>query len=111
MTDHSIDDSKANEIIDLEKRAQNEHPNNDLTEECASLRQRRYQIRIDSMKYIVDVQSMTGRELLNLAGKQPPERYQIFQKPRGGILEEISLVGKVDFSRPGIERFVTLPLD
>ena len=31
-----------------------------------------YQIRIDNQKYTVETRSLTGRELLTLAGKRPP---------------------------------------
>ena len=54
---------------------------------------------------------LTGRELLTLAGKCPPEKFKIFQKIRGGTLEPIELDEKADFTQPGVERFVTLPLD
>lgn len=71
----------------------------------------RYRIKIDGVAHVVTVPAMTGKELLALAGKNPPEQYQIFQKVRGGQLEEIKLNEKVDFTRPGVEKFITLPLD
>jgi hypothetical protein len=72
---------------------------------------RRYRIRIDKQHFVVDVSAMTGRELLVLAGKTPPERYTISQKLRGGQTERIGLDDVVDFTEPGVERFMTLPLD
>jgi hypothetical protein len=36
---------------------------------------KRYVIRIDKVKYTVHVTHMTGRQLLELAGKTPPEKY------------------------------------
>lgn len=72
---------------------------------------KQYRIKIDGVPYVVKVPTMTGRELLVLAGKSPPEQYQIFQKIRGGQLEEIKLTEKADFTRVGVEKFVTLPLD
>jgi hypothetical protein len=72
---------------------------------------RRYRIRIDKKVFEVGAQIMTGRELLILAGKQPPEMYMIFQKMRGGQAQRIELEEKADFTAPGVERFMTLPLD
>ncbi len=72
---------------------------------------KRYLIRIDKTKYEVNVTEMTGRQLLELAGKKPPENFLLSQKFRGGATKKIELVDIVDFTTPGIERFMTLPLD
>lgn len=72
---------------------------------------KKYRIRIDKQKYDVDVASMTGRELLTLAGKSPPERYRIDMKLRGGETRMVGLDTAADFTTPGLERFMTLPLD
>ncbi len=72
---------------------------------------RRYRIRIDRERFVVTVPHMTGRELLVLAGKQPPERYSLTQKLRGGAVRPIGLNEVADFTEPGVERFMTLPLD
>lgn len=74
-------------------------------------RARRYRIRIDREKYTVSVSSMTGRELLKLAGKVPPERFSLAQKSRGGAVRPVGLDESVDFTKEGVERFMTLPLD
>jgi hypothetical protein len=90
------------EIVDLEQCA------------CANRRPphaRRYRIKIDRDYFTVDVKSMTGRELLLLAGRNPPERFMISQKPHGGPPKQITLDESVDFTTPGIEKFLTLPLD
>ncbi|HEX6909507.1 MAG TPA: multiubiquitin domain-containing protein [Longimicrobium sp.] len=71
----------------------------------------RYRIRIDKQKFEVDAASMTGRELLELAGKRPPERYRIDMKLRGGETRLVPLDESADFTTPGLERFMTLPLD
>ncbi len=52
---------------------------------------------------------MTGREILALAGKNPPEQFILTQKIRGGNLHTVELDERVDFTKPGIERFNTLP--
>jgi len=48
---------------------------------------------------------------LQLAGKTPPEQYMLSQKLRGGQTRRIALDARVDFTTPGVERFMTLPLD
>lgn len=72
---------------------------------------KKYVIRIDKVKFTVHVSHMTGRELLKLAGKTPPEKYSISQKLHGGQVKPVGLDESVDFTRPGAERFMTLPLD
>ena len=39
------------------------------------------------------------------------EDFAIYRKIKGGQPERIALDEKVDLSRPGVERFLTLPLD
>ena len=72
---------------------------------------RKYIIRIDKTKYEVTKPTITGRELLILAGKQPVERFAVYEKRKGGGTERIALDQAVDLRQPGLERFVTLPLD
>ena len=84
-------------------------------EECAAKGQkppkaRKYRIRIDGEKYTVSMASMTGRELLQLAGKVPPEKYMIVEKIHGEKPRRIGLDERVDFTKPGIEKFLTQPL-
>ena len=90
------------EIVDIEDYAKN-----DKTIPKA----KKYRIRIDKQRYVLDVPEMTGRELLTLAGKEPPEQYAIYQKLRGGKTEKIDLDETASFRKPGVERFMTLPLD
>ncbi|MEE9431461.1 MAG: multiubiquitin domain-containing protein [Melioribacteraceae bacterium] len=93
---------ESNEIIDIEEYSKS----NKKIPKC-----KRYRIRIDRTKYVVSVSSMNGKELLELANKIPGEEYAIYQKLCGGVSDRINLDEKVDFRTPGIERFVTLPLD
>jgi hypothetical protein len=72
---------------------------------------KRYQIRIDREKFTVNVECMIGREILQLAGKAPIEKYQLNQRLRGGEVKKVGYDEKVCFTTPGIERFMTLPLD
>lgn len=71
----------------------------------------RYQIRIDGERYLMEKRRPTGRELLIKAGKTPPEGYRLDQKLRGGATKKIGLDDEVDLAAPGVERFITLPLD
>ena len=70
-----------------------------------------YRIRIDKEHYVVDVPEMTGRSLLELAGKNPPERFALYQRMQGNKPKKIELDEIADFRTPGVERFMTLPLD
>ena len=69
-----------------------------------------YKIRIDKEQYDVHEATMTGRQLLTLAGKTPVEQYTIFEKKRGQTIP-LGLDDPADLADPGRERFVTLPLD
>lgn len=102
-TDNSSPDvDELDEIIDLEEYAKSDRK---------PPRARRYRIRIDKQHHVVETPSMTGRELLTLAGKTPATNYMISQKMRGGEAHRIALDEKADFTTPGVERFMTLPLD
>ena len=70
---------------------------------------KRYKIRVDDHYFVVKEQHMTGRAILVLAGKNPPENFILTQKLHGGKLHTIELEEVVDFRKPGIERFNTLP--
>lgn len=91
-----------NEIIDIEEHSKSE---------SAAPAAKKYRIRIDKDHYEVAPPTITGRELLILAAKQPVERFAVYQKMKGGGTERIALDQTVDLRTPGLERFVTLPLD
>lgn len=102
-------------INDENKQAEITHDEVDI-EECAKRGEtppnaRRYRIRIDRERYTVTVPKMSGRELLKLAGKVPPERFSLTQKFHGGAVKTVGLDETVVFTTPGVERFMTLPLD
>jgi len=73
-------------------------------------RAKRYRIRIDKEYKVVEVDSMTGREILALVDKTP-EKYLLSQKLHGGVVEPIKPDQVVEFHRHAIERFQTLALD
>ena len=70
-----------------------------------------YRIQIDKPHYETTNPTPTGRELLQLAGKVPPENFNIYLKVPSGQPQRIGLDEQVDLRKPGVEKFVTLPLD
>jgi hypothetical protein len=70
-----------------------------------------YKIQIDKTIYDIATPTPTGRELLALAGKAPAEQFAIYLKAKGGQPQRIALDATVDLNTPGVDRFVTLPLD
>lgn len=80
-----------------------------MTEHSASPAPK-YKIQIDKEHFEIAQPTITGRELLALAKKVPVERYAVYQK-KGGQTVSLSLDTVVDLREPGLERFVTLPLD
>lgn len=67
-----------------------------------------YKIRVDKQQCTLHTDTTTGREILTLAGKTPPERYILRQKIKGQVVT-IGLDDVVDLKAPGIERFMTIP--
>jgi Prokaryotic E2 family E/Multiubiquitin len=98
MTDYK-DNMEVVDIVDLEECAKAGHRPTPA---------RRYRIRIDRDQFTVEQHSITGRELLQLAGKTPVESFAIHQKLRHGQVMEIGLDESVDLTKPGIERFLTM---
>ena len=83
-------------------------------EECGKNNRRpphgkKYRIRIDGQKYVVDSPKLTGGEILVLAGKSYDE-WSLNQKLHGGRRKKIGLNDKVDLTHLGIERFETVRL-
>lgn len=70
-----------------------------------------FKVQIDKGIFDVRNSSPTGRELLTVAGKIPPEQFALYFKPKGEQPKRIGLDEKVNLREPGVERFVTLPLD
>lgn len=74
-------------------------------------RAKTYIIRVDKTQFKVAQSGMTGRAILSLASKLPPEEYRLKQKLHGGEMRTVGLDESVDFRAPGVERFVTLKLE
>lgn len=72
---------------------------------------KKYLVKVDKVTYKVDVEVMTGGEILAMADKLPIQRFQLNQKLHGGVVKKIEYDENVDFTEPGVERFMTIPLD
>jgi hypothetical protein len=70
---------------------------------------RRYAFRVGKTRIEVEDPIITGRRILELAGKVPPEKYILRQVEHGGVLKLIELNDKVDLRAPGVERFRAMP--
>lgn len=81
------------------------------TDATAHGKPRTFKIQIDKTMYDVVEQRPTGRFLLELAGKTPVLQFAIYIKVKGGQPQRIALDEHVDLAEPGVDRFVTLPLD
>lgn len=90
------------EVIDVHEHCQNDQP---VPADC------KYKIQIDRQPYIVDEECLTGKEILLLTHKTPPDRFQLRQKFKDGRVVTIKNDQKVCFTDPGIEKFKTIPLD
>ena len=90
--------SNSREVIDIEIYAK---------EGKEVPKDRDYKIRVDKAQYTVSSATLTGREILTLAGKVP-EQYILRQKINGQVVR-IELNQVVDLTEPGVERFMTIP--
>lgn len=114
----------------MNKNSNHDHPENSISEaireeildEIADLEEyakrgarpprcRGYRIRINGERYEVHQQIITGREVLQLAGLVPPERYILRVKKAGHPPEKVDLDEPVDLRTPGVEKFKALPND
>lgn len=70
-----------------------------------------FKFRIDKITYTTQKRFLSGRELLEIASKIPPENFRIDMIVHGSRPRKIGLTEKVDLAEFGVERFVTMPLD
>jgi len=82
-----------------------------MTPEQDDKMHRLYKVQIDKAILEIKDPTPTGRQLLELAGKRPPDQFALYQKIKGGQPQRIGLDQHVDLREPGTEHFVTLPLD
>jgi hypothetical protein len=72
---------------------------------------RKYRFKVDKEHYVSPVTFMFGRQILEMAGKCHPEKWKLRQQFAGGQLKKVGLDDQVDFTTPGVEKFLTLPCD
>lgn len=95
------DDEFVDDIVDIEE----------LTKEGKKPpKARGYRFRVDKTVVETPQATLTGREILTLAGKQPPDNYILRQIVRGAP-EKVGLDQVVDLRGAGVEKFRTLPRD
>ncbi len=82
-----------------------------MTEQDKNRPQPVFKVQIDKQVHETQDGHPTGRDLLVLAGKNPPEQFGLYMKGKGGQPVRVPLDQRVDLTDPGIERFLTLPLD
>jgi hypothetical protein len=70
-----------------------------------------WRIEIDKEHHTVNDPVLTGRQLLNLAGKIPIEEHLVYLIDKTRLLEDIGLEESVDLRQRGIERFITFASD
>lgn len=104
MTEHTAGPSNDEGIIDLEMLAKAQQHAPPFTPGT------RYRIRIDKQQFVVSVDHMTGADILALVGKTP-ETHRLDMKLHGGATQKIEATQIVYLTAPGIEKFMTLPLD
>jgi hypothetical protein len=68
-----------------------------------------YIFRVGKQRIEVRDPIITGAQILDLAGKRPPEKYTLRQVLHGGEAKVIELDEKVDLRAPGVERFRAMP--
>lgn len=97
MSNYSIDD----EVIDVEWAALNGK---------LPPKGRKYRYKVNGDLFTTNKEHLTGSEILESAGKKPPEQHILRQKIRGQWIT-VKLDETVDFTTAGVEKFKTLPND
>ena len=70
-----------------------------------------YLIKVDGTEHRVNTPSMLGQEIILLSGKADASKHELNQILQDGSAIPIELSKKAHFTDPGIECFVTIPLD
>lgn len=96
----NTDAQGANELIDLEAyaKADKKPPVG-----------KKYKVKIDNESYIFDHHIVTGKEILEKAGKIPVECHTLYKKLKHCDFEKIDLHEKIDLTEQGVEHFVVKP--
>lgn len=72
---------------------------------------RGYRFKVNGQPFVVEQPLITGREVLTIADKTPPENYTLRVKIAGHRPTKVELDEKVNLRHPGIEKFKALPRD
>lgn len=72
---------------------------------------RAFQVRIDDQPFEIHDPLVTGRQILDLAGKRPASEFVVLQYLPDGLLEEIRKEETTDLRESGAERFLTFQSD
>jgi len=78
---------------------------------CTPPAAHRYKVKIDHDYYVFEKRHVTARELLERAGKTPPEKFELEKRMHGGHYVSLELDEVVDLGECGIEVFESFPLD
>jgi hypothetical protein len=73
--------------------------------------QQHYKIIVDKQSFEWGQPTITGRQVLELAGKVPVDQFALYLKIPDGQPERVPLDRVIDLRHPGTDRFLTLPLD
>ena len=70
-----------------------------------------YAVKIDGEIHEIDKPAISGKELLKIAGKEPPTDHIVYLLLEDGDMESIRATEVVDLQRSGIEKFRTFRAD
>ncbi len=103
MQDHTQEvEELIDEIIDLEEYAK---------EGRKPPKAKGYKIKVNDTTFVWPKPEITGREVLELAGLNPPDQYRLRLKVRGEKPQPIGLNDVVDLRRAGVEKFRAIRQD
>lgn len=71
----------------------------------------KYKLKVNQKEYATDMESLTGREILQIAGKEPAESFLLNHVLHGGQSKPVGYDEKIDLTEPGIEKFTAFPKD
>ena len=72
---------------------------------------KKYKIKVNQKEYVMDHEIVTGRQILEKAGKTPPESFILNQVLHGGQSKPVGYDEKIDLTKPGTEKFTAFPKD
>jgi hypothetical protein len=101
LEEKKVADGPAEDIIELEEYAKAGKP---------APKAKRYRIRVDKERFVVEQPTITGKETLALVQKTP-QSHQLYLHIRGGQTRIVQPGESVDLTAPGVERFTTLKIE